>query len=232
MDPDRGLIELVEVRRTFPDGTRALRGVSLTIGPRDYVSIVGPSGSGKSTLLNMIALLDRPTSGEVFLSGRSTIGLSERQRSAIRFRSVSFVFQAFHLVPHLSARENVQLGLHLAGDQGSISPEEALHRVGLSHRLDTAPGQMSGGERQRVAVARALARGSPLVVCDEPTGNLDSVTTAQVLDLLDELQAAGRAVIVVTHDQQVQDRAHRVIGIQDGELVTDQHGATVRGVAR
>lgn len=197
----------------------ALRECDLRIGRGDYVAIMGPSGSGKSTLLNVLGLLDEPSTGEYRLDGEQTSGLSERARSGLRAYLIGFVFQAFHLVGYRTAVENVETGL-LYQKVGRKERErraiEVLGQVGLTERMWATPTQMSGGERQRVALARALVRRPALVLCDEPTGNLDTATGAQVLELIDELHREGLTVVVITHDHEVAGRAQRIVEIRDG----------------
>jgi putative ABC transport system ATP-binding protein len=218
------VVELRDVCRTF-DGespVQALVGVNLRIATGEYVAIVGPSGSGKSTLLNVLGLLDRPTDGVYLLDGVDTQTLTEGRRSALRGQRIGFVFQSFHLLSHRSIEENVMLaelynGVPRKGRRARAVA--ALERVGLGHRLGFVPTRLSGGERQRVAIARALVAQPSLLLCDEPTGNLDSANTASVLDLFDELQSQGLNIVVITHDQSVSRRAGRRVGIVDGELL-------------
>ncbi|WP_374192027.1 ABC transporter ATP-binding protein [Streptomyces clavuligerus] len=219
----RWVVELSGCGRTF-SGTPpvvALRPADLGVAHGDYVAVVGPSGSGKSTLLNVLGLLDRPTSGTYTLAGRDTADLDERERTALRGHRIGFVFQAFHLLPHRTALENVALArLYVTprGPSREAAAAAALHRVGLSHRLHALPTVLSGGERQRVAVARALVNTPDLLLCDEPTGNLDSVTAASVMDLLEELNTSGVTVVVITHDPAVAARARRIVTMLDGHL--------------
>jgi putative ABC transport system ATP-binding protein len=202
---------------------RALDAVSLTVSPGEFVAVVGPSGSGKSTLLHLLAGLDTPTSGTVTVDGEPTETLSERARARLRLRHIGIVFQRFHLLPSLSARANVALPLVERGVSRRDRRERAmalLERVGLAERASHRPGELSGGEQQRVAVARALVCDPGLVVADEPTGELDSVTGAKVLDLLSAV-GEDRAVVVASHDEQVVERADRVVQLQDGRRVED-----------
>jgi putative ABC transport system ATP-binding protein len=219
-------VVLEGVERRFAGGEVALAGIDLRVEDHEYVSIVGASGSGKSTLLNIVGLLDRPSAGTYVLDGVDTAALGERQRAALRSRRLAFVFQAFHLLPYRSVRENVALALLYAG----VAPAErgeraqaALERVGLHHRIDASPTTLSGGERQRVAIARAVVTNPGLLLCDEPTGNLDSATTGAILDLLDELHEDGLTILVITHDKLVSRRAQRLVHLRDG-LVTDDRG--------
>ena len=225
---DRGaaatpVLDLVGVGRVFDADppVHALRDVDLRVGEGEYVAIAGPSGSGKSTLLNVIGLLDRPTSGDYWLDGVEVSRLSEAARSAVRAERIGFVFQAFHLLPHRSALENVMFGsLYQGISRGARLRRamRALDQVGLGGRAAFRPTRLSGGERQRVAIARALSAEPSVLLCDEPTGNLDTANTAVVLGLLDELVAGGLTVLVITHDADVAARAQRRVGMVDGAL--------------
>jgi putative ABC transport system ATP-binding protein len=217
------VIELSGVARTYqgPPPVYALRPTDLAISPGDYLAVVGPSGSGKSTLLNLLGLLDRPTQGRYVLDGIDVATLTERDRTALRGGRIGFVFQAFHLLPYRTATENVMLAhLYQAVPRAHrrAAALEALDRVGLSHRRDALPTTLSGGERQRVAIARAVVNQPSLLLCDEPTGNLDSSTAGTVLDLLDELCHRGMTLVTITHDGNVAARAGRVVTIRDGRL--------------
>lgn len=208
-----------DLGRLYAPATVALRRVSFQIHPGDTVSISGPSGSGKSTLLSILGLLDTPTSGAFLLDGEDVTRLDERERTAIRRTSLGFVFQAFHLIPHLSAVENVEYALDSVRPQERREvAEDSLERLGLSSRLAARPPTMSGGEQQRVAIARALARRPRLLLCDEPTGNLDSRSSAQVLDALFENATDAGALVIVTHDVGVAQRCARHLVMSDGEL--------------
>ncbi|MDG4784047.1 ABC transporter ATP-binding protein [Micromonospora sp. WMMD961] len=221
-------IEAVGVSRTYHlDGVsvEALRGVSLVVQPGDYVALVGPSGSGKSTLMHLLGGLDRPTGGRLVIGGRDVNALAPPEMATLRNETIGFVFQAFHLLPRTSAVENVALPLVYRGVPARRRRERAaamLTRVGLGHRLDHRPNQMSGGEQQRVAIARALVTEPTVLLADEPTGNLDTVTGAAVLELLERLNAeSGVALVMVTHDQEVAARARRRITMRDGVVVAD-----------
>ncbi|MEV4119176.1 ABC transporter ATP-binding protein [Micromonospora sp. NPDC049645] len=221
-------IEAVDVSRTYQlDGVsvEALRGVSLVVRPGDYVALVGPSGSGKSTLMHLLGGLDRPTGGRLVIGGRDVNALAPPEMATLRNETIGFVFQAFHLLPRTSAVENVALPLVYRGmsaRQRRARAAAMLGRVGLGHRLDHRPNQMSGGEQQRVAIARALVTEPTVLLADEPTGNLDSVTGAAVLELLEQLNAeSGVALVMVTHDQEVAARAQRRITMRDGVVVAD-----------
>ncbi|MFI6784288.1 ABC transporter ATP-binding protein [Micromonospora sp. NPDC050276] len=225
-------IEAVNVSRTYQlDGVsvEALRGVSLVVQPGDYVALVGPSGSGKSTLMHLLGGLDRPTGGRLVIGGRDVNALAPPEMATLRNETIGFVFQAFHLLPRTSAVENVALPLVYRGvsaRQRRARAAAMLGRVGLGHRLDHRPNQMSGGEQQRVAIARALVTEPTVLLADEPTGNLDSVTGAAVLELLEQLNAeSGVALVMVTHDQEVAARAQRRITMRDGVVVADSAGA-------
>ena len=217
------LLQAQHVGRVYPDGgVSALVDVSLTICRGDYVAIVGPSGSGKSTLLNLLGALDRPTYGEVLFGGQPLSGT--RDLDALRARKIGFVFQSFHLMPTLTALENVQIPM-FEGPRRSPSErvnraQELLTAVGLAHRVNHLPNQMSVGERQRAAIARALANDPPLILADEPTGNLDSQSGSEILDLFDSLRRDnGVTLVIVTHSSEVARRADRTITICDGRVV-------------
>jgi putative ABC transport system ATP-binding protein len=214
-------IEMVGLTRTFegPPRVQALQEVNLVIERGEYVSLMGPSGSGKSTLLNLIGLLDRPSTGSYRLAGTLTTNLSDAERTSVRGRRIGIVFQDFYLLNYRTAAENVALAQLYVGESHSRRMRAAragLDRVGLAHRLDAMPTTMSGGERQRVAIARALVNEPELLLCDEPTGNLDSQTASQVLDLLDQLSDEGVTILVITHDPTTALRCRRRITIKDG----------------
>jgi len=221
------VIELTDVRKSYATGSvrvDALRGVSLRIEEGEYVAVMGPSGSGKSTLMHIVGCLDVPTSGDYRLAGELVGELDDEELAEIRNRRVGFVFQQFNLLPSLSAWRNVELPLTYAGVPG---PERraralaALGRVGIGDRVEHKPGELSGGQQQRVAVARALVGDPALILADEPTGNLDSIATEDVLTLFDELHAQGRTIVLITHEAEVAERAGRIIRIKDGMLSSD-----------
>ncbi|GAA2415759.1 ABC transporter ATP-binding protein [Actinomadura vinacea] len=220
-------MELTGVAKRYPGGVEALRGVDLVIGRGEMTAIVGPSGSGKSTLLHMIGTLDRPSEGSVRIAGYEVAELSDRELSALRARHVGFVFQQFHLAVGVSALDNVADGI-LYGGAGLRERREraraALERVGLGHRTGHRPNQMSGGEQQRVAVARAVVGEPDLLLADEPTGNLDTASGAEVLELLDDLHGTGTTVAIITHDLDVAGRAPRRVRVRDGLI----EGAGIR----
>jgi putative ABC transport system ATP-binding protein len=224
------LIRLQGLARHYELGAetiRALDGVDLEIAPGEYLAIMGPSGSGKSTLMNLLGCLDRPTAGDFHLGGRRIdAGLGDVELSRLRGREIGFVFQTFNLLPRSSALENVELPLIYQGMPASRRRQralEALDRVGLADRAAHQPAQMSGGQRQRVAIARALVTRPRLLLADEPTGNLDSRTGAEILALFDELHAEGHTLIVVTHEDEVARRARRVIHLRDGRIEREDH---------
>jgi putative ABC transport system ATP-binding protein len=226
------MIELTKVSRVFSVGDQqvaALRGIDLKIAEGDYVSIMGPSGSGKSTLLNMIGLLDRPTSGTYLLDGGNVTDLDDLAQAKVRSEKIGFVFQAFHLVPRLTAATNIELPLMLAGvsvEERRSRVHELLKNYGLADRADHRPDQLSGGQRQRVAIARATSMHPSVLLADEPTGNLDQATGKEVMNLLEELLRQKVALIVVTHDPEVGGRAHRQIHMVDGQIVSDTGKST------
>ncbi|TDB99255.1 ABC transporter ATP-binding protein [Actinomadura sp. 7K534] len=220
------VISLERISHTYagPPPVTALHNVSLVVERGEYLAIVGPSGSGKSTLLNVIGLLDQVTTGRYLLDGVNVAALSDAERAAMRGGRIGFVFQAFHLLPYRSALENVMLAqLYRSAPRKArlAAARDSLRKVGLQHRLESMPTHLSGGERQRVAIARALANHPQLLLCDEPTGNLDSATAGTILDLLDELNNEGQTVLTITHDPLVAERAQRLVAIRDGRL-TDE----------
>jgi putative ABC transport system ATP-binding protein len=218
------VIELENVTKVYRTGSlsvAALRGVSLSIDEGEYVAIIGPSGSGKSTLMHILGCLDIPTSGGYLLAGEDVSRMSETALAEVRNRRIGFVFQQFNLLPSMTAWQNVELPLSYAGVPRRERKEralEALARVGLAGRVHHRPGELSGGQQQRVAVARALVTEPDLILADEPTGNLDSVSAADVLGLMGDLYAAGRTLVLITHDVEVASAANRVVGIRDGLL--------------
>ena len=225
------LIELVELEKTYRVGTelvRALRGISLAIAENEYVAIMGPSGSGKSTLMNILGCLDIPTGGRYCLRGQDVAQLSQSRLARIRGRQIGFVFQNFELLPRTTALKNVQLPLMYAQvrhrKQRAIA---ALERVGLTDRAHHHPNQLSGGQKQRVAIARALAQEPDIILADEPTGNLDTRTGEEIMDVFDALHAEGQTIIVVTHEDFIAGRCRRIIRLRDGLVETDQIRAAV-----
>ena len=224
------IIELDSVSKTYPGGVQAVREVALGIERGELVGIVGTSGSGKSTLLNLIGTLDLPTSGEVRIDGHDAAALNDKEISALRASRIGFVFQQFHLAGGIRVLDNVAdgalyTGMHHA--ERCERAEAALERVGLGHRIDHKPHELSGGERQRVAVARAVLSDPPVILADEPTGNLDSASGAGVMDLLRELNASGSTVLVITHDRELAEELPRRVQLLDGRVVRDIRDAEV-----
>jgi putative ABC transport system ATP-binding protein len=224
----RPVIKLISVTKTYGTGeaaVQALRGISLEVANRDYVAIMGASGSGKSTLMNIIGCLDVPTSGRFFIDGIDSASLDEGQLAVVRNRKIGFVFQAFNLIPRMSAFANVELPLSYAGlkpAERRRRAEAALRLVGLGDRMRFQPNQLSGGQQQRAAVARALVTTPSLILADEPTGNLDSVATSDLMGVFDRLNVAGRTIIIITHERDVAAHAKRVVQVHDGLIVNDQ----------
>lgn len=222
------LVEIRDICKVYNPGeneVRALDHVSVTIDEGEFVAIIGQSGSGKSTLMNMLGCLDVPTDGTYRLHGQDVADLSDDELSDIRNREIGFIFQGFNLIPNLTARENVELPLIYRGvpkGQRSKLAEAALEKVGLAHRMDHRPAEMSGGQQQRVAIARAIAQAPPVILADEPTGNLDSHSTGEIMGILRDLHEEGRTVILITHDNEIAARAKRVIKIKDGHIESDE----------
>ncbi len=227
MPDEPPVVELDQVSRVYVTGDtrlRALDGVSLRVAAGEYVAIMGTSGSGKSTMMNLVGLLDRPDEGAVRIDGVAVSGLSDRALSAIRNQKLGFVFQSFHLLPRLTAVENVEVPMTYAGvpvRERRARALEALAQVGLKDRVHHTPTQLSGGQQQRVAIARALVNRPRLLLADEPTGALDTETTRQILELVDGLHRDGLTVVLVTHEPDVARRAERVISMRDGRIVKD-----------
>ncbi len=223
-DPDVPVVMLRNAGRTYDTGevaVPALHHADMVVERGEYVAIVGPSGSGKSTMLNVLGLLDRPTEGAYLFEGVDTSHMAEGRRAGLRAHRIGFVFQSFHLLAHRTVLENVMLATVYGRTPHRERPplaEAALGRVGLGHRTRFVPTRLSGGERQRVAIARAIVARPSLLLCDEPTGNLDSATGAAVLDLFDELRADGLTLVVVTHDEKVSSRADRIVRLRDGTI--------------
>ena len=209
------LVEIQDISKIYNPGeneVRALDHISLTIQKGEFVAIIGQSGSGKSTLMNMIGCLDVPTEGTYILNGQNVSKLSDNELSDIRNQEIGFIFQGFNLIANLTAQENVEL------HELSVA---ALKKVGLAHRMDHRPSEMSGGQQQRVAIARAIAQAPPVILADEPTGNLDSASSMEILDILKQLHAENRTVILITHDNDIAKQAKRVIRIKDGKIERD-----------
>ncbi len=225
------MIELKDISKTFYLGDQAVHAldkVNLSIAQGEYLSVMGPSGSGKSTLLNMLGLLDLPDAGSFTLDGTETTTLAEPERALLRSEMIGFVFQAYHLIPRLTARENIELPMMLVGipaRERRALAEQAMARLGIAERGHHLPRQLSGGQRQRVALARAIVRRPRLLLADEPTGNLDSRSGAEVVELIEELNDEGITLLVVTHDAALGRRAARRITMVDGRVVADETGA-------
>ncbi len=218
------MIELEGVTKHYEIGpvtVTALAGIDLQVDAGEFVVVLGPSGSGKTTTLNIIGALDSASSGKVTVGGRDLSASSRSELFALRRETVSFIFQSFNLFPGLTATENVEFGMDVAGKGGSADPAQILGAVGLGHRLGHFPHELSGGEQQRVAIARALATGNPVLLADEPTGELDFKTGAQILELLAEQASQDRAVLVVTHNREISRMADRVVEMSSGQIVSD-----------
>ena len=229
LDSDSAILRceaLTQIYRSAGRELTVLEGITFALAPGEFVAVVGPSGSGKSTLLGLLAGLDRPRSGRIVLDGDDLAALDEDQRARLRARKVGFIFQSFHLIPTLTARENVQVPLELVGEDGRSRADDLLGRVGLARRGDHYPAQLSGGEQQRVAVARAFVHRPRLLFADEPTGNLDTATGAGVIGLMAELnEQFGTTLLLVTHDPALASRARRVIRLADGAIAADSGAA-------
>lgn len=228
------VIRLNEIARHFVVGAetvKALRSISLTINKNEFVALMGPSGSGKSTLMNLIGCLDTPTGGEYFLNGKDVSKLNDNQLAEIRNKEIGFIFQTFNLLPRSTALENVTLPLVYAGFSKARRIERAkkvLEDVQLSDRITHKPNELSGGQRQRVAVARALVNEPSIILADEPTGNLDSKTSIEIMGLLEEIHKLGNTIIVVTHEEDIAQHAHRIIRLIDGNVSSDKKNENIR----
>lgn len=225
------IIQLVDIRRDFPLGAnvvKVLKGISLTIKPNEYVALMGPSGSGKTTLMNLLGCLDTPTSGQYILRGTDVSKMTDNDLADVRNQEIGFVFQTFNLLPRSTALDNVALPLVYAGwskKDRETRAKEVLEQVGLADRMDHRPNQLSGGQRQRVAVARALVNHPAIILADEPTGNLDSVTSIEIMKLFNDIHKAGNTIILVTHEEDIAQHAHRVVRLKDGEVLSDEINA-------
>lgn len=221
------IIEIKGITRDFPLGEEiihVLKGIDLTINKGEYVALMGPSGSGKSTLMNLLGCLDTPTSGSYVLNGKHVSEMHDDELAEIRNKEIGFVFQTFNLMPRTTALDNVALPMVYAGKSKVERNEratEVLTQVGLDDRMDHKPNQLSGGQRQRVAVARALVNKPAIILADEPTGNLDSKTSVEIMNLFDDIHANGNTVILVTHEEDIAAHAHRIIRLRDGMIETD-----------
>lgn len=222
------LIKITNIKRDFVLGNEiihVLKGIDLNINKGEYVALMGPSGSGKSTLMNILGCLDTPTSGQYILNGKDVSQMSDDNLAEIRNKEIGFVFQTFSLLPRTTALNNVALPMIYAGyskSERSARAEEVLNQVGLKDRMDHEPNQLSGGQRQRVAVARALVNRPSIILADEPTGNLDSKTSVEIMNLFNEIHANGNTVILVTHEEDIAAYAHRIIRLRDGIVESDK----------
>lgn len=228
------IIKLRQITRDFPLGNqvvKVLKGIDLDIKRNEYVALMGPSGSGKSTLMNLLGCLDTPTAGEYWLNGKDVSKMSDNELAEVRNTEIGFVFQTFNLLPRSTALENVALPLVYAGKNAQdrvARAEEVLRSVGLDDRMDHRPNQLSGGQRQRVAVARALVNHPSIILADEPTGNLDTKTSVEIMKLFGDIHANGNTVILVTHEEDIAQHAHRIIRLRDGLIESDEkneHGS-------
>jgi putative ABC transport system ATP-binding protein len=220
------MIRLQDITKVYPMGKReltVLRGINLYIEQGELVAIMGPSGSGKSTMLNLLGCLDKPTSGRYYLEGKEVSRFSSRELAQVRGKKIGFVFQTFNLLPRLSALANIELGMRYVGGSDRQRAMEALSRVGLSERANHRPTELSGGEQQRVAIARALVKNPPLLLADEPTGNLDSRSGEEVISILTSLHAEqGITLIMITHDANIAHHCQRIIHLMDGQIVSEE----------
>lgn len=231
------IIRLIDIKRNFKVGTeivKALQGISLTMDKNEFVALMGPSGSGKSTLMNLLGCLDTPTSGEYWLNGKDVSKLDDNNLAEIRNKEIGFIFQTFNLLPRSSALENVMLPLIYAGFTKARRIErakEVIEQVHLTDRMVHKPNELSGGQRQRVAIARALVNHPSIILADEPTGNLDSKTSVEIMGLLEEIHKAGNTIIVVTHEEDIARHAHRIIRMIDGKIESDEMNKDIRTMA-
>ncbi|HBD25761.1 MAG: ABC transporter ATP-binding protein [Flavobacterium sp.] len=228
------LIKITNIKRDFPLGNEivyVLKGIDLEINKGEYVALMGPSGSGKSTLMNILGCLDTPTSGTYILNGKHVSEMQDDELAGIRNKEIGFVFQTFNLMPRTTALDNVALPMVYAGHSKSERVEratEVLTQVGLNDRMDHKPNQLSGGQRQRVAVARALVNKPSIILADEPTGNLDSKTSVEIMNLFNEIHANGNTVILVTHEEDIAAYAHRIIRLRDGIIESDTQNPNIK----
>ena len=230
--PDK-IIEIKGLKREFAVGSeivKALKGVDVSVKKNEYLAMMGPSGSGKSTLMNLLGCLDTPTAGAYNLNGTNVSSLKDDDLAEIRNKEIGFIFQTFNLLPRLTALENVSLPLVYAGynsEDRKIKAQDVLEKVGLGDRMDHRPNQLSGGQRQRVAVARALVNDPSIILADEPTGNLDSKTSLDIMRLFEEIHEMGNTLIVVTHEEEVASHAHRILRLRDGLVESDLNNENI-----
>ncbi len=220
------MIELKNIVKSYPMGKReltVLQGINLKVDDGEMVAIMGPSGSGKSTLLNLIGLLDRPTTGNYLLDGKEVSRLNRGEQASVRGQKIGFIFQSYNLLPYLSALDNVKLGQKYAGRSNTQAAREALDKMGLADRIKHRPGELSGGEQQRVAIARALAKSPQIILADEPTGNLDSHSSQEIMNLLSALhQEQNVTLIMISHDPNIAHYCQRILHIQDGQIISEE----------
>lgn len=232
----QSVISFRDLKKTYDMGAtqvHALRGVSLDISPNEYVALMGPSGSGKSTLMNLLGCLDSPTSGDYLLDGVNVSSMTDNELAEVRNRKIGFVFQTFNLLPRLSALNNVALPLVYAGlnkQQRTDRAREVLDSVGLGDRVDHRPNELSGGQRQRVAIARALVNRPSIILADEPTGNLDTKTSIEIMAILENIHRQGNTIVLVTHEPDIAEHAHRIVRLRDGVVESDQLNAKIAHV--
>lgn len=228
------VIALREITRDFSlgaDTVKVLKGISLGVRRGEYVALMGPSGSGKSTLMNLLGCLDTPTSGTYMLNGHDVSAMEDEQLAEIRNKEIGFVFQTFNLLPRITALQNVALPMIYAGvslSERMRRAEEALISVGLADRMGHRPNQLSGGQRQRVAIARALINHPSIILADEPTGNLDSRTSIEIMQVFQKIHQAGNTIIIVTHEEDIAEHAHRIIRLRDGQIYADEPNSRIR----
>ncbi|MCW3070912.1 MAG: macrolide transporter ATP-binding protein [Bacteroidetes bacterium] len=233
----QSIIQLSQIAKSYKIGTEvihALRSVSLDIYKNEYVALMGPSGSGKSTLMNVLGCLDSPSSGEYVLNGKSVAKMPDNELADVRNKEIGFVFQSFNLLPRSTALDNVMLPLVYAGfskEQRLIRAKEVLDQVGLGERMMHKPNELSGGQRQRVAIARALVNKPAIILADEPTGNLDSRTSVEIMGLLEEIHRQGNTIVLVTHEEDIAQHAHRIVRLKDGEVERDYKNETITTVS-
>jgi len=234
----KAIIETTDLTKIYVMGTtevRALNGVSLTIDKNEYVALMGPSGSGKSTLMNLLGCLDTPSGGDYNLNSSQVSSMTDSELAAIRNKEIGFVFQTFNLMPRMTSLDNVALPLVYNGTKKSIREQraqEVLELVGLGDRVDHKPNELSGGQRQRVAIARALVNNPSIILADEPTGNLDTKTSVEIMEIFEKIHAAGNTVILVTHEEDISEHAHRIIRLRDGIIESDLQNENIVSFAQ
>ena len=234
--PSMALIKLIDIAKTYVMGAEiihAIRSISLNVEKNEYVALMGPSGSGKSTLMNIIGCLDSPSKGEYYLNGTEVSGMSDNELAEVRNREIGFVFQTFNLLPRSSALENVALPLLYAGLKKQERMEKAMaimNDVGLTDRMKHRPNELSGGQRQRVAIGRALVNHPSIILADEPTGNLDTKTSEEIMGLFQDIHQKGNTIVVVTHEEDIAQHAHRIVRLRDGLVESDEINRNIRRI--